>query len=490
MADKIITQLSDIISNTDRPDQQKLRDNNINLGLRDDQGAGIVVGATTKGCVIGYEKEPLAKFIGEDGEGHEVDPILLYETLNGKTPTSTELKSFIPKAREILPYKMKPVEGQLFYSGIEINDIVNAHKETFGYEEVAYLLLTGELPNKEKLADFVTYMRSRRSLPSGYRNSLIHQFSTNNLMNSLQTAVDNLYYLDENPDSILVEDITRHSIDLIAKFPSLVAYAYQGYMYKYNDADLNIIFPSTNVSPAEDFLRMFNPNKKYTSDQIKMLDTFLILHAEHGGGNNSTFTTRVVSSTETDTFSSISSGLASLKGPLHGGANEKVMAMMKGIMNNVKDWNDNEEIYGYLNKIIKKEVGDKSGKIYGLGHAVYTLSDPRAIIIRREAEKLALESGRLDELYLYDKIAKLGPIAFQKVKGHSKVICPNVDFYSGFVLDCLSIPKEIYTPLFAMARVSGWCAHRLEQLVQNRIIRPAYFELIEPRKYVALDQRT
>jgi citrate synthase len=491
MGNGIIKELAQIIENTDRPDAKKLKEHNVHIGLRDDQGAGIVVGATTKGCVIGYEKIPLAKLKGEDGNAdlREIDAGKIFQELYGSLPTAEQLNAFLPQLKEIVPYKMKPVEGRLYYCGIEINEIANAHRHGFGFEEVSYLLLTGELPSKEKFSKFSEYLKTNRSLPAGYRNALIHQFSSSNIMNTLQTAVDNLYYLDQNPDSTSVEDITRHSMDMIAKFPCILAYAYQGMKYKFMDSDLNIVMPSYDATIAEDFLRMLLPERKFSKDEAHLLDTFLILHAEHGGGNNSTFTTRVVSSTETDTFSAISSGLASLKGPLHGGANQKVMSMMDDIKKNVNNWDDKEEVASYLAKLIRKEAGDKSGKIYGLGHAVYTLSDPRARIIRQEADWLAKDRGRMDELLLLDSVAELAPEVFKKVKGSSKVISPNVDFYTGFVLDCLGIPKEIYTPLFAMARVSGWCAHRLEQLVQNRIIRPAYLELVPSRPYIALEQR-
>lgn len=493
MPDKNIKQLAEIIQNRDRPDQVLLRENNIAIGLRDDQGAGIIVGATTKGCVTGYARKYLASIKGDEDSSETntfvVDPSEIYIKLYGVNPNPEQLESFIPKLRSILPSKLEPLEGKLSYCGIDIKEIANAHKTTFGFEEVSYLLLTGELPNMIQLKNFDDDLKSRRILPVGFRDKLTYQLTSRDLMNTLQTAVDNLYELDPNPNSTNIEDVTRHSLELIAKFPSLVAYSYQGLKNKYDGKGLSIVLPEENLSHAEAFMKMLRCGDNFTKEEAKILDLFLMLHADHGGGNNSTFTVRVVSSSETDTYSAISSGLASLKGHLHGGANEKVMGMMKDIKENVKDWKDNEEVFNYLGKILRKEAGDKSGKIYGVGHAVYTKSDPRAIILRDEARKLALSKDRLGEFELLDLVGNLAPKAFENFKGSKKIVSANVDFYSGFVLDSLQIPSEIYTPLFAMARVSGWAAHRLEQLVQNRIIRPAYFELFPEKAYVPLEQR-
>ncbi len=494
MLERNIRQLAELIKNKDRPDQVLLRENNIAIGLRDDQGAGIIVGATTKGCVTGYARKYLARVKGEDSKdasGVIVDPMEIYTKLYGANPTSDQLESFIPKLKSIFPSRLEPLEGKLSYCGIDVKEIVNAHKDkdTFGFEEVSYLLLTGELPTALQLNDFDEDLKSRRILPVGFRDKLIYQLTSKDLMNTLQTAVDNMYELDSNPNSTNIEDVTRHSLELIAKFPSLVAYSYQGLKNKYEGKGLNIVLPEENLSHAEAFMKMFRCGDNYTKEEAKILDLFLMLHADHGGGNNSTFTVRVVSSSESDTYSSISSGLASLKGHLHGGANEKVMGMMGDLKKGVTDWKDKDEVFNYLGKILKKEVGDKSGKIYGVGHAVYTKSDPRAIILKDEARKLALGKGRLEEFELLNTVGELAGKAFENFKGSKKIVSPNVDFYSGFVLDCLQIPAEIYTPLFAMARVSGWAAHRLEQLVQNRIIRPAYFELFPERNYVPLGQR-
>ena len=489
----IIRELAELIRNNDTPDAARLRQHNIQIGLRDDQGAGVFVGVTNKGSAMGYDRIPLAVLKGE-GEGRSstrvVNPERVYKELFGREPSQDELDGFKPKLRDILPYELVAVEGELLYCGIDAIEIARAHEESFGYEEVAYLLLTGNLPNQQELEAFSQYLNERRFLPADYRNLLVHRLTSRNLMNSLQTAVDNLYEIDPNPDSIAIEDVTRHSIDLIARFPILVAYAYHGMNYKYKEkADLVIIRSDSRVHHAEDFMRMFKARKRFTREEALLLDQFLILHAEHGGGNNSTFTTRVVSSSETDTFSAISAALASLKGHLHGGANEQVMNMMDFVKSEVRDWKDRDEVYDYLCRILRREVADRSGKIYGIGHAVYTLSDPRAVYLSQLAESLARKEGREDEYRLFKLVAETAPAVFGEVKGAKKKVSANVDFYSGFVLDIVGIPQELYTPLFSMARVAGWCAHRLEQLVQNRLIRPAYKDLVDRRPYVRLASR-
>ena len=492
MAD-IIRDLSELIRNNDMPDASRLRRYNIQIGLRDDQGAGVFVGVTNKGSAVGYDRIPLAVLKGEEQGGRgarSVDPADVYRVLFGCEPNQAELDGFKPKLRDILPYEIVPVEGELLYCGIDSIEIARAHRESFGYEEVAYLLLTGNLPDEQQLQAFSEYLNARRFLPADFRNLLVHRLTSRNIMNSLQTAVDNLYEIDPDPDSIAIEDVTRHSIDLIARFPILVAYTYHGMNYKYREkSDLVIIRSDNRVHHAEDFMRMFKARKRFTREEALVLDQFLILHAEHGGGNNSTFTTRVVSSSETDTFSAISAALASLKGHLHGGANEQVMTMMNFVKTDVRDWEDRDEISDYLCRILRGDAADRSGKIYGIGHAVYTLSDPRAVYLAELAEGLARKKNRLDEYGLFRRVAELAPAAFEEVKGARKKVCANVDFYSGFLLDCIGIPWELYTPLFSMARVAGWCAHRLEQLVQNRLIRPAYKDLVDRRPYEPLASR-
>jgi len=490
---EIIRDLAELIRNNDTPDRMRLQRYNIQIGLRDEQGAGVYVGVTNKGSATGHERVPLAALKGEEHGMpgvKAVDPLLIYRELHGRDPNPDELDTFLPKLRDILPYKFVPAQGELLYCGINAIDIARAHEESFGFEEVAYLLLTGVLPTQGQLDPFCRYLNERRFLPADYRNLLVHRLTSRNIMNSLQTAVDNLYGADPDPDSITIEDVTRHSIDLIARFPILVAYSYHGMNYKYGEKeDLMIIRTDSTVHHAEDFMRMFKAGIPFTREDALLLDRFLILHAEHGGGNNSTFTARVVSSSETDTFSAVSAALGSLKGHLHGGANEQVMAMMDFVKSEVRDWKDRDEVYDFLCRILKAEVGDRSGKIYGIGHAVYTLSDPRAVYLSELAEDLARKKGRLDEYHLFNLVAQLAPVVFEEVKKSKKKVCANVDFYSGFVLDCLGIPRELYTPLFAVSRVAGWCAHRLEQLVQNKLIRPAYKDLVEPRPYVPLARR-
>lgn len=437
-------ELSRIIERRDKPDPELVRKHNIKLGLRDDDGAGVVVGMTGKGEVIGYIK---------NDANQKID-----------------------------------VPGELYYCGISIQDLVAAHSDSFGYEETAFLLLTGLLPTQHQLTAFSDYMATRRSLPARFRNTFT-DIVNDSMMNSLEIAVCSLYGEDAAPDSTAILDVTRHSIDLIATFPALVAYSFHAMQYKYRGQSLNLVNPMATGSHAENFLHMLRAGAGYTAEEARMLDLFLVLHAEHGGGNNSTFTVRTVSSSETDTFSSIVAGLASLKGHLHGGANEKVMAMFAEIKKHVRDWRDRDEVAAYLRRILRKEAGDRSGKLYGMGHAVYTLSDPRAIILIDVTRKMAAARQRSDEFELLVSIGDLGPQLVGESKA-GKRVSPNVDFYSGFFLDCLGIPVELYTPLFALSRVAGWCAHRLEQLVQNRLIRPAYVNAVSARPYTPMEKRS
>jgi citrate synthase len=439
----ILNDLSTIIQRRDTPDPEFIKKHNIKLGLRNDDGSGVIVGLTGKGSVISYTK---------DAEGRKTD-----------------------------------AEGELYYCGIRIEDLAAAHKTGFGFEETAFLLLTGLLPTRSQLGQFTDYLATRRSLPVRFRNDL-SSIVNNNMMNSLQIAVCNLYGEDPSPDSTAINDVTRQSLDLIAKFPALVAYAFHSMQFKYHGKSLTLMNPMSAGSLAENFLHMFRAGEGYTTEEVRLIDLFLILHAEHGGGNNSTFTVRTVSSSETDTFSAITAGLASLKGHLHGGANEQVMAMFAEIKTQVKDWRDRDEVAAYLRRVLRKQAGDKSGKLYGIGHAVYTLSDPRATLLKDVTRSLAVARNRVDEFDLLALIGDLSPRILEEAKPGKKV-APNVDFYSGFMLDCMNIPVEVYTPLFAMSRVSGWCAHRLEQLVQNRLIRPAYMTATPKRAYVPIEQR-
>ncbi len=385
-----------------------------------------------------------------------------------------------------------PIHGELTYRGYSIEDLVeNCQSENrFGFEEVAYLLMMGELPTEDELKQFNKVVGSMRMLPDYFAEDMILRVPSYNVMNNLARSVLALYSYDDDAEVHTMENNLRQSIELFARFPIIVAYAYQAKKHFYDKESLYIHFPKPELSTAENILHIIRPDCSYTEEEVHLLDLALMLHAEHGGGNNSTFTTRVLTSSGTDIYSSIAGAVNSLKGPKHGGANIKVVEMMKDIKKNVKDWNDDQEIEAYLTKILNKEANDNSGLIYGMGHAIYTLSDPRAVLLRRNAERLAHQKGRFDELILMDRIAAIAPDLFYKVKGDSKVICPNVDYYSGFVYSMLGIPEELYTALFAIARISGWCAHRIEEMTTGgRIIRPAYKSIVPPQKYVSVAER-
>ncbi|MDP7180756.1 MAG: citrate synthase, partial [Candidatus Woesearchaeota archaeon] len=335
------------------------------------------------------------------------------------------------------------------------------------------------------------YLASLRDLPEHFTKDMILNLKGKDVMNMLARCVLALYALDENADDTSSLNLIKQSVNLIAKFPTIIAYSYYARRHIYDHKHLIIRHPKAELGTAENFLYMLKGNKKYTELQAKLLDLVMVLHAEHGGGNNSSFTTHVVSSSGTDTYSAIAAAIGSLKGPLHGGANIKVSQMMADIKENVSDWKSEEEVSEYLLKIMKKEAFDKSGKVFGLGHAVYTKSDPRAVLLKEKARELAEESGRLDEYELYVAVEKLTPKVFAEYKKNAKVISPNVDFYSGFVYDCLGIPIEVYTPLFAMARIVGWSAHRIEELISGkRIIRPAYKNVLDIGSYKPLNERS
>lgn len=384
-----------------------------------------------------------------------------------------------------------PTEGKLTYRGIDIKDLAAGYltEKRRGFEETAYLLLFGKLPVKEELEQFSEYLKDQRKLPEYFTKDIILSFRGKDIMNMLARSVLALYTTDDNADDISTENVLRQSISLIAKFPVIIAHAFHGMRYHYMNKSLVIRHPHSELSHAENFLYMLKGANRYTPLEVEILDLALVLHAEHEGGNNSSFTVHVVSSSQTDTYSAIAAAIGSLKGPLHGGANSEVMAMMDNIKRNIKDWSNEVEIEEYLAKILRKEAYDRSGKIYGMGHAVYTLSDPRAVVLKKKAREVAIEKNRLDEFNLYDAIERLAPKVFAEIKGE-KVISPNVDFYSGFVYCMLDIPVQVYTPMFAMARIAGWCAHRLEELISaKRIIRPAYKTLTEAAFYIPLNER-
>ncbi len=385
-----------------------------------------------------------------------------------------------------------PVDGRLLYRGIDIKDIVDGFQKDrrFGFEEVIYLLLFGDLPNFSELEEFRHLLAEKRELPAGFTEDMVLRAPSADIMNKLARSTLVSYSYDPTPEDQSVKNVLRQSMELIARFPAMAAYAYQAKRHYFNDESLYIHAPQPELSAAENLLQMIRPDKSYTPLEAEMLDLALCLHAEHGGGNNSAFTIHVVSSAGTDTYSAVAAAVGSLKGSKHGGANAKVMGMLDNIKRHVEDWSNKEELRAYLLRIIQKKAFDRSGLIYGMGHAVYTLSDPRAILLRAKAEDLAKEKGLEDELALYNNIAELTPEVFEEAKGVKRVIAPNVDFYSGFVYKMLNIPPELYTPIFAVARVAGWCSHRIEEIVSGgKIIRPAYKNVLGRRSYGPLADR-
>ena len=395
-------------------------------------------------------------------------------------------------AKKEVDGKLIPCHGQLFYRGINIEDLVKGFikEDRFGFEETAYLLLLGELPNKEQLEEFSEILASYRSLPTSFVRDIIMKAPSFDMMNTLARSVLTLYSYDENPNDISISNVLRQSLHLISIFPLLSVYGYQAYNHYHNEESLIIHTPNTTLSTAENILYMLRPDSKYSKLEARILDLALVLHAEHGGGNNSSFTTHVVSSSGTDTYSVIAAALGSLKGPKHGGANIKVMQMFKDMKENVHDWEDEEEIAMYLNALLNKEAFDKSGLIYGIGHAIYSVSDPRAKVFKAFVKKLSEEKGLTKEYNLYETVERLAPKVIAKNRKTYKGVSANIDFYSGFVYSMLGLPEELYTPIFAMARIVGWSAHRIEELINaDKIIRPAYMNVLERRPYVEIDKR-
>ncbi|MDR1143841.1 MAG: citrate/2-methylcitrate synthase [Spirochaetaceae bacterium] len=420
---------------------------NVKRGLRNADGTGVLVGLTRIGDVHGYILD----------EGEKI-----------------------------------PVDGRLYYRGVDVEELAKnaAAENRFGFEETVYLLLFGNLPNKKQLEDFCALVGNSRALPKNFAEDSIMKAPSRDIMNKLARSVLTLYSYDEAPENLSPENVLRQCLELIARFPTIAAYSYMAKKHYYDHESLIIHMPDSGLSSAETILSLIRPDQYYTRLEAEILDLALILHAEHGGGNNSTFAVHLVSSADTDTFSAISAGIVSLKGFKHGGANIKVMRMMDEIKKNVKRWDSETEVAGFLERILRGEACDGSGLVYGQGHAVYTRSDPRARLLRDKAAILAEEKRLTGEFDLYRLIERLTPEIFKKVKGSDKVICANVDFYSGFVYKMLGIPPELYTPLFAVSRVAGWCAHRLEELVSGgRIIRPAYKCVQKRREYIPLDKR-
>jgi citrate synthase len=442
--ESLLDKIAHLEETHDRIDPELAKRKNIKLGLRNADGTGVIVGITSKGQVVGYEKD-------EAGA-------------------------------------VRAVPGKLIYCGYDLEELVS-HVETekrSGFEEVAYLLLTGELPKKSDLDEFTRELADRRSLPEAAKKIISFNSENNDQMGALHTAVSSLHKFDTNPRSTDIRDVTRQCIDLIAKIPTIVAYNY-AVLRAGRGNSVSFIEPEKGMTTAQSFLVMLHD--RVSEDKIvRAFDIALMLHAEHGGGNNSTFTVRTVSSSLTDTYMAICAGIASLAGHLHGGANEAVMNMMERMKRDVRDWKDDEEISAYLAGLINKKYGDRSGKIYGMGHAVYTISDPRVNILKTKVLRFAKEQGRADEFRLFEKVEDLAVRIVKEKKG--KTVCPNVDFYSGFLYDMMGIPQEVFTPIFAMSRVTGWSAHRIEEIIQGRLIRPAYVSSLNSHtKYVPIAQR-
>ncbi|MCR5747584.1 MAG: citrate/2-methylcitrate synthase [Lachnospiraceae bacterium] len=388
--------------------------------------------------------------------------------------------------------KSVPVDGNLYYRGYNIKDLVkgfNGRNES-GFEEVVYLLLFDKLPNKEELSDFRKLLGRYRALPKNFVRDVVMKAPSSNMMNTLARAVLTLYHYDNAADDISIPNVLRQSLQLISLFPMLSVYSYQAYAHYQKNESLYIHMPEPNLTQAENMLYILRPDSSYTELEAKILDIALVLHADHGGGNNSTFTTHVVTSTGTDTYSSVAASLASLKGPRHGGANVKVIEMIEDMKEKVKDWKDEDEVSRYLSNILDKKAFDNSGLIYGLGHAVYSLSDPREVIFKGFVEKLAHEKGLDEEFALYDSIERIAPVEIAKRRPIYKGVCANVDFYSGFVYKMLGLPLELFTPIFACARIAGWSAHRIEELSNNgKIIRPAFKSAQAIREYTPMEDR-
>lgn len=445
--DYLIYKLSDMMKRCTKIDAELFRKMDVKRGLRNEDGTGVLVGLTNIGNVVGYDRQ-------SDGT-------------------------------------LVPIEGKLYFRGYEISDMVNAilEEKRFGFEEIAYLLLSGNLPDREEVAEFHNLLVKNMSLE---KNTLLHIIELEgwNIMNVLSRSVLEFYTFDQNPDDTSRENLMRQSIELMSKFPTIIAYAYNMLRHGEQGRSLHIRHPQKDLSFAENFLFMLK-GRGYTELEARTLDLMLILHSEHGGGNNSTFTVRVTSSSGTDTYSSIAAGIGSLKGPKHGGANLKVTEMLNYLKNAIDDWSDEKEIENHLEGILMKKEYDCEGLIYGIGHAVYTLSDPRAVLLKKLAGELAEEKHRVKEYEFMQRIEKIAIGTIYRIKGRGKAMCANVDFYSGFVYDMIGIPQDIYTPLFAMSRIVGWCAHRNEELnfEGRRIIRPAYRCVTEEREYTSIDKR-
>lgn len=385
-----------------------------------------------------------------------------------------------------------PIEGQLYYRGIRVDDLVGhcAAEKRFGFEETCWLLLFGSLPTREQLKKFSALLADLRDLPDSFTEDMIIKAPSPNVMNKLARAILALYSYDDNPEDNSLENVMRQSVELIARVPSIIVTAYQVKRRFYEHKSMYFHPPKDSHSIAQSILYTLRSDKQFSDEEAYLLDQCLILHAEHGGGNNSTFAARVLSSAGTDTYAALSASVGALKGSRHGGANLKVMEMMEAVKEGVKNWEDDGQVADFLAKLLRKEAGDRSGLIYGMGHAVYTKSDPRAVILKKSAKELARKSGFEAEFRLIEAVERMAPEVFASVKGDKKVMCANVDLYSGMVYKMLRIPADLYTPLFATARMAGWCAHRIEEILSNgKIMRPAYKALPQDHQYIPIDER-
>jgi citrate synthase len=412
--------------------------------------------------------------------------------LNGKGVLAGLTQISNVQATKIVDGREVPCEGSLSYRGYNIKDLTDGfvRDNRFGFEETTYLLLFGRLPDKKELQDFRELLANQRSLPTNFVRDVVMKAPSKDIMNALSRSVLTLYSYDSNPDDISLPNVLRQCLNLISVFPLLSVYGYQAYNHYIKGKSLYIHNPKRELSTAENILRMLRPDKKYTDLEAKILDLALILHMEHGGGNNSSSTTHVVSSSGTDTYSTIAAALGSLKGPKHGGANIKVVSMFDDMRSCVKDWEDEDEVRQYLKKLLHKEAFDRRGLIYGMGHAIYSVSDPRAMILKGFVESLAREKGRMKDYNLYYMVERLAPEVIAEERRIYKGVSANVDFYSGFVYSMLDLPLELYTPMFAVARIVGWSAHRMEELINtDKIIRPAYKNVLAPSQYVPLEER-
>ncbi|MDE7424124.1 MAG: citrate/2-methylcitrate synthase [Lachnospiraceae bacterium] len=407
--------------------------------------------------------------------------------LTGLTEVS-EIRSYT-----IIDHDMIPCEGKLYFQGIDIEELTNGFlkEDRFGFEETAYLLIFGELPNKEQAATFKKLLADyRRDLPTSFVRDVIMKAPSADMMNALARSVLTLYSYDNCADDTSVENVLRQCLQLVALFPMLAVYSYQAYSHYHDGNSLFIHQPNAEYSTAENILHLLRPDSKFTKLEAKILDIALIIHAEHGGGNNSTFTTHVVTSSGTDTYSTVAASLGSLKGPKHGGANIKVVRMFEDMKEKVSDWTNEEEVRQYLSDLLNKKAFDKKGLIYGMGHAVYSISDPRADIFKGLVQSLAKEKDRMPEFELYSMVERLAPEVIAKERRIYKGVSANVDFYSGFVYSMLDLPPELYTPIFAIARIAGWSAHRIEEIInEGKIIRPAYKSVSQHKPYIPLDDR-